>query len=60
MDLCAGRLAAVTVAVIVLIPRDEPESRIALFRFLEVACGIAVAVGVQFTVDWAERRRRAR
>jgi uncharacterized membrane protein YccC len=56
----AGRLAAVTVTVIVLIPRDEPEWRIALFRFLEVTWGIAIAIAVQFSVGWAERRRRAR
>jgi hypothetical protein len=40
----AGRLAAVTVTLIVLIPRDEPVWRIALFRFLEVSWGIAIAV----------------
>lgn len=40
----AGRLAAVAVSVIVLIPRDEPVWRVALYRFFEVAWGIAVSV----------------
>lgn len=56
----AGRLAAVTVTVIVLIPKDEPLWKIALFRFLEVSWGIAVAIAVQITVNWVERRRKAR
>ncbi len=42
----AGRLAAVTVSVIVLIPRDEAIWRIALLRFLEVSWGILVALTV--------------
>ncbi len=40
----AGRLAAVAVSVIVLIPQDQPLWRIALFRFLEVSWGIAIAL----------------
>jgi uncharacterized membrane protein YccC len=40
----AGRLAAVTVTVIVLIPQNEAIWRVALFRSLEVSWGIAVAV----------------
>ncbi len=48
----AGRLAAVAVTVIVLIPRDEAVWQIALFRFLEVSWGIAVAVGIVYCVDW--------
>jgi hypothetical protein len=52
----AGRLSAVTLTVIVLIPRDEPIWRIALFRFLQVSWGIAVAVGVAELVARAERR----
>jgi len=48
----AGRLAAVAVTVIVLIPRDEAIWQIALFRFLEVSWGIAVAVGIVYFVDW--------
>ncbi len=42
----AGRLAAVTVSVIVLIPQNEPAWRVALFRFLEVSWGIAVALAI--------------
>jgi uncharacterized membrane protein YccC len=49
----AGRLAAVAVTVIVLIPRDEPIWQIAVFRFLEVSWGIAVAIGIVSLVDWA-------
>jgi uncharacterized membrane protein YgaE (UPF0421/DUF939 family) len=40
----AGRLAAVTVTIIVLIPQSEAVWRIALFRTLEVSWGIAVAI----------------
>jgi uncharacterized membrane protein YgaE (UPF0421/DUF939 family) len=42
----AGRLAAVAVSVIVLIPQQEPVWKVALFRFLEVSWGIAIAVMV--------------
>jgi uncharacterized membrane protein YgaE (UPF0421/DUF939 family) len=42
----AGRLAAVAVSVIVLIPRDEAIWRIALLRFLEVSWGILIALAV--------------
>ncbi len=52
----AGRLAAVAVTVIVLIPRDGPIWRIALFRFLEVSWGIAVALALVWLVAWIERR----
>jgi uncharacterized membrane protein YgaE (UPF0421/DUF939 family) len=54
----AGRLAAVAVSIIVLIPRDEPIWRVALFRFLEVSWGIAVALAVVFMAAWIERRAR--
>jgi uncharacterized membrane protein YccC len=54
----AGRLAAVAVTVIVLIPRDEPIWQVAMFRFLEVSWGIAVAVGVMYFVDWLSARRK--
>ncbi len=40
----AARLAAVTVSVIVLIPRQEPVWQVSLLRFLEVSWGIAVAL----------------
>jgi uncharacterized membrane protein YgaE (UPF0421/DUF939 family) len=52
----AGRLAAVAVTVIVLIPRDEAIWRIALFRFLEVSWGIAVALVIVLLVARIERR----
>jgi uncharacterized membrane protein YccC len=45
----AGRLAAVTVTVIVLIPQSETIWRIALFRSLEVSWGIAVAIAIAWT-----------
>ena len=54
----AARLAAVAVTVIVLIPRDEPLWKVALFRFLEVSWGIAVAILIQLMVDFWEKRRR--
>lgn len=52
----AGRLAAVTVAVIVLIPRAEPAWRVALFRFLEVSWGIAVALLLAAFAEWIRKR----
>jgi uncharacterized membrane protein YccC len=54
----AGRLAAVAVTVIVLIPRAEPIWKVALFRFLEVSWGIAVGVAVSSGAGWLEQRRR--
>ena len=59
----AGRLAAVTVSIIVLIPQTAPLWHIALLRFLEVSWGIVVAlsvayVGTQFDT-LAQRARRA-
>ena len=54
----AGRLAAVTVTVIVLIPQSEALWKVALFRFGEVSWGIVVAVGIQLGVNWLEARRR--
>ncbi|HEY2685195.1 MAG TPA: FUSC family protein [Steroidobacteraceae bacterium] len=53
----AARLAAVAVTVIVLIPRGEALWKVALFRFLEVSWGIAVAIVIQLLVDFLERRR---
>jgi uncharacterized membrane protein YccC len=44
----AGRLAAVTVTVIVLIPQSEAIWKVALYRSLEVSWGIAVAI----TIAW--------
>jgi uncharacterized membrane protein YccC len=54
----AGRLAAVAVTVIVLIPRNEPIWQVATFRFLEVSWGIAVAVGIVYVVAWLGIVRR--
>ena len=52
----AARLAGVTVAVIMLIPRAEPIWRIALFRFLEVSWGIAVALALAMFTEWIRKR----
>jgi hypothetical protein len=41
----------------VLIPRGEALWKVALFRFLEVSWGIAVAIVIQLLVDFLERRR---
>jgi len=54
----AGRLAAVALTVIVLIPRDEAVWQIALFRFLEVSWGLAVAMGIVYSMDYVGSRRR--
>jgi uncharacterized membrane protein YccC len=56
----AGRLAAVAVTVIVLIPRDEAIWQVAVFRFLEVSWGIAVAVGIVYLVAWGGARDSVR
>jgi uncharacterized membrane protein YgaE (UPF0421/DUF939 family) len=52
----AGRLAAVAVSVIVLIPRDEAVWKVALFRFLEVTWGIAVSLAVAALAAKVRRR----
>jgi len=44
----AGRLAAATLTIIVLVPIDEPPSRIALSRFLEVGIGVSMALLMTF------------
>jgi uncharacterized membrane protein YccC len=54
----AGRLAAVAVTVIVLVPRNEAIWQIALFRFLEVSWGIIVGIGIASTIDWLGERRK--
>ena len=54
----AGRLAAVAVTVIVLIPRNEAIWQIALFRFLEVSWGIAVTMGIVYSMDYIGDRRK--
>lgn len=52
----AGRLGAVAVSVIVLIPRPEPIWQIALFRFLEVSWGIALAIAIEYLTRFCEQR----
>jgi uncharacterized membrane protein YgaE (UPF0421/DUF939 family) len=52
----AGRLGAVALTVIVLIPRPEPIWQIALSRFLEVSWGIAIAIAVQLLSGYLQRR----
>jgi uncharacterized membrane protein YgaE (UPF0421/DUF939 family) len=46
----AGRLAAATLSIIVLVPLDAPPSRVALGRFLEVGIGVTVALVVSLVV----------
>lgn len=51
----AGRLGGVTVAIIVLIPHLGPIWHIAVERFLEVAFGICISLGV--AMAWPKGRR---
>jgi uncharacterized membrane protein YgaE (UPF0421/DUF939 family) len=46
----AGRLAAATLSIIVLVPLDAPPSKVALGRFLEVGIGVTVAYIVSLVV----------
>jgi uncharacterized membrane protein YgaE (UPF0421/DUF939 family) len=46
----AGRLAAVTLSIIVLIKSDGGPAQVALARFLEVSLGIVVALAVTLLV----------
>jgi uncharacterized membrane protein YgaE (UPF0421/DUF939 family) len=46
----AGRLAAATLSIIVLVPLDVPPSQVALGRFLEVGIGVTVALVVSLVV----------
>jgi uncharacterized membrane protein YccC len=52
-DRSAYRLAGVTLAIVQLVPRTGPASRVALHRFFEVCIGIAVALIL--TVVWPEK-----
>jgi uncharacterized membrane protein YgaE (UPF0421/DUF939 family) len=52
----AGRLAAVAVSVIVLIPQQQPVWKVAMFRFLEVSWGIAVALLIAAFANMIRRR----
>lgn len=51
-DRSAYRLGAVTLAIVMLIPRGEPAWRIAIHRSAEVSIGIAVALVM--TIVWPE------
>lgn len=51
-DRAAYRFGAITLAIVLLIPRAEPAWRIAFHRFAEVSIGIAVAL--IFAVVWPE------
>lgn len=51
----AGRLAGVTVAIIVLIPHPGPVWHVAVERFLEVSFGIAISLAV--ALAWPPFRR---
>jgi uncharacterized membrane protein YccC len=52
-DRSAYRLAGVTVAIVLLVPRSGPASQIAFHRCAEVFIGIAVALAL--TVVWPEQ-----
>jgi uncharacterized membrane protein YgaE (UPF0421/DUF939 family) len=61
----AARLCAVAISVIVLIPRDEPASHVALYRFLEVSYGVACALVYSLAIEycarsWNMRRQKSR
>ena len=42
----AGRLAAATLSIIILVPLDEPPSKVAFSRFLEVGIGVSMALAM--------------
>ena len=56
-DLNGYRFGAVTVAIVLLVPRTGPPWRIALHRFAEVSIGIVVAVIMALL--WAEKEARS-
>ena len=51
-DHSAYRFGGITLAIVLLIPRDEPAWRYAFYRFAEVSIGIAVAL--LFALVWPE------
>jgi uncharacterized membrane protein YgaE (UPF0421/DUF939 family) len=53
LDRAAYRFAGIALAVIVLVPRNEPAWIAALHRFIEVSLGIAV--GLLMTWMWPEK-----
>lgn len=56
-DRSAYRFAALTVAIVLLVPHTEPGWRVALHRFAEVCIGIGVALVL--TVVWPEGEETA-
>lgn len=52
VDLTGYRFGAVTLAIILIVPRTGAASTIALHRFIEVSIGIAAALA--FSVLWPE------
>jgi len=52
IDLSGYRFGAVTLAIVLLVPRTGAASTIALHRFIEVSIGIAVALAL--SVVWPE------
>jgi uncharacterized membrane protein YgaE (UPF0421/DUF939 family) len=53
----AYRFSGITLAIVMLIPRDHPAWLVATHRFVEVSMG--VAVGLLVTAIWPERGRAA-
>jgi uncharacterized membrane protein YccC len=53
IDRNAFRYAGITLAIVVLVHRDEPAWSIAMHRFIEISVGIAVALVI--TALWPER-----
>ena len=51
-DRSAYRFGGITLAIVLMVPRTGPPSRIAFHRFAEVCIGIAVAL--MLTVAWPE------
>lgn len=51
----AGRLGGVTVAIIVLIPYNDPPWKVAVERFLEVSFGIGISLFI--ALAWAKTAR---
>jgi uncharacterized membrane protein YccC len=53
LDLTAYRFGAVTLAIVLLVPRTGPPWQIAFYRFAEVSIGIGVALILAWI--WPER-----
>ncbi len=52
----AARLCAVAVTVITIIPHPEPPHLVALYRFIEVSYGVAIALAYTVVTDLVARR----